>query len=319
MAAPSRLAPSTNSDWMPALPDRQNWRDIFYTAHDGLRLYARHYPAPGSKLRPVLCLAGLTRNSRDFHHLASVLSGPDNPAARHVYALDYRGRGRSAYDPEWHNYQVMNELQDVLDFMTIEGLNDTAIIGTSRGGLMAMVMAAVRPGNIGAVILNDIGPLIEREGLLRIVSYVGRIPLPASWSEAAALVRSMNQRQFPAVPETMWEELARQQYNDEAGRPAHGYDQALNQLASILDGPLPELWPQFQALARVPMLLLRGENSDILSAATAERMRREHPDLTLMTVPGQGHAPLLRDVPSIRAIADFLARTDATWTGRHLG
>lgn len=316
---PSGLQPDADpaAVSLPPIPDAQNWRDIYFTARDGLRLYARHYPAPGSALRPVLCLAGLTRNSRDFHHLASVLSNPDQPAPRAVYALDYRGRGRSASDPDWRNYQVINELLDVLDFMTIEGLSDTAIVGTSRGGILAMVMAAVRPGNIGAVVLNDIGPVIEREGLLRIVSYVGRIPLPATWSEAGELIRSMAHRHFPAVPDHMWEEIARQQYNDEAGRPAHGYDQELNRTASILDGPLPELWPQFRALARVPVLLLRGEHSDILSVATAERMQREHPDLTMLTVPGQGHAPLLRDARSIRAVMAFLARADATWGRRH--
>jgi pimeloyl-ACP methyl ester carboxylesterase len=315
----STLGIDLPADGLPAIPDRQNWRDIYFTARDGLRLYARHYPAPGSPLRPVLCLAGLTRNSRDFHHLASVLASPDQPAPRHVYAMDCRGRGRSAYDPDWRNYQVLNELLDVLDFMTIVGLSDTALIGTSRGGILAMIMAAARPGNIGAVVLNDIGPLIDREGLLRIVSYVGRVPLPATWAEAGELVRSMGQRHFPVVPDHMWEELARQQYNDEAGRPAHGYDQALIRTASILDGPLPELWPQFKALSRVPVLVLRGEHSDILSAATAERMQREHPDLTLLTAPGQGHAPLLRDVPSLQAIMAFLARADATWTGHHLG
>jgi pimeloyl-ACP methyl ester carboxylesterase len=304
---------------LPAPPDRQNWRDIFFTARDGLRLYGRHYPAPGSKLRPVLCLAGLTRNSRDFHHIASALSSPEQPAPRHVYTIDYRGRGRSAYDPDWQHYQVMNELLDVLDFMTIEGLSDTAILGTSRGGILAMIMAAVRPANIGAVVLNDIGPLIERDGLLRIVSYVGRIPLPASWAEAGELARSMNKRHFPAVSDQMWEEIARQQYNDEAGRPAQGYDPALNRTASILDGPLPELWPQFKALSRVPVLVLRGGHSDILSVATAERMQREHPDLTLLTVPGQGHAPLLRDELSFRTILDFLLRADVSWREHHSG
>jgi pimeloyl-ACP methyl ester carboxylesterase len=318
MPAASPFAPSSDAvAWSPAGPDRQNWRDIYFTSRDGLRLYARHYPAPGSCLRPVLCLAGLTRNSRDFHHLASVLSSPDQPAPRHVYTIDYRGRGLSAFDPDWRNYQVLNELLDVLDFMTIEGLSDTAIVGTSRGGILAMIMAAVRPGNIGAAVLNDIGPLIEREGLLRIVSYVGRIPLPDTWAEAGQLVRSMAHRHFTAVPDTMWEEIARQQYNDEDGRPVHGYDQQLNRTASILDGPLPELWPQFRALARVPVMVLRGANSDILSAATAERMQREHPDLTLLTVPGQGHAPILRDALSLDAIQAFLARADATWTGHH--
>ncbi|MBN9277542.1 MAG: alpha/beta hydrolase [Hyphomicrobium sp.] len=314
----SNSGTSSAAPTLPAIPDRQNWRDIFFTSRDGLRLYARHYPAPGSSLRPVLCLPGLTRNSRDFHQLASVLSSPQQPAPRHVYTVDYRGRGRSAYDPDWRNYQVMNELLDVLDFMTIEGLSDTAIVGTSRGGILAMIMAAVRPSSIGAVVLNDIGPLIEREGLLRIVSYVGRIPLPATWAEAGELARSMGQRQYPAVPDDMWEELARQQYNDEGGRPAYGYDQELNRTASIMDGPLPELWPQFKALSRVPVLVLRGELSDILSTATAERMQREHPDLTLLTVPEQGHAPLLRDEMSLRAIMDFLARADVTWMGRHI-
>ena len=303
---------------LPPIPERQNWRDNFYTARDGLRLYARHYPAPGSHLRPVVCLAGLTRNSRDFHDIASVLSSPAQPNPRHVYALDYRGRGRSAYDPDWRNYQILNELLDVLDFMTLAGLTDAAIIGTSRGGILAMIMAAARPGNIGAVVLNDIGPLIEREGLLRIVSYVGRVPLPATWQEAAELARSMNERQFPAISDHMWESIARQWYTDEAGRPAHGYDQSLNKTASILDGPLPELWPQFKALSRIPAMVLRGETSDILSAATAARMQREHPDLTLLTVAGQGHAPLLRDQASIQAIMDFLARADATWTGHHI-
>ena len=304
---------------LPPIPEQQNWRDITYTARDGLRLYARHYPAPGSRLRPVVCLAGLTRNSRDFHDIASVLSSAAQPHPRHVYALDYRGRGRSAYDPDWRNYQVLNELLDVLDFMTIAGLADAAIIGTSRGGILAMVMAAARPGNIGAVVLNDIGPLIEREGLLRIISYVGRVPLPATWREAGELVRSMNQRHFPAIPDHMWESIARQFYSDEDGRPAHGYDQALNKSASVLDGPLPELWPQFKALSSIPAMVLRGEMSDILSVATAERMQREHPDLELLTVAGQGHAPLLRDQASILAIRDFLSRADATWHGHHIG
>ncbi len=303
---------------LPPIPDKQNWRDIYFTARDGLRLYGRHYPAPGSRLRPVLCLAGLTRNSRDFHDLASVLSNPKVANARHVYTLDYRGRGNSAYDPDWRNYQVINELLDVLDFMAMRELADAAIVGTSRGGILAMVMAAVRPGNIGAVVLNDIGPVIEREGLLRIISYVGRVPLPATWREAAELVRSLSHRQFPAVPDQMWESIARQWYGDEDGRPVHGYDQALNKTATILDGPLPELWPQFKALARVPVMALRGETSDILSTETAARMQREHPDLTLLTVSGQGHAPLLRDQPSLVAIRDFLARADATWTGHHV-
>jgi pimeloyl-ACP methyl ester carboxylesterase len=207
------------------------------------------------------------------------------------------------------------ELLDVLDLMTLAGLHDAAVIGTSRGGLLAMVMAAVRPTAIGAVVLNDIGPVIERSGLLRIVAYVGRIPLPATWSEATALVRDLNARQFPGVAEHLWEDLSRQWFNDDHGRPTHAYDQRLGETMSILDSEIPTLWPQFEALSSRPTLVLRGEHSDILSESTVREMRLRHPRLEAMTVSGQGHAPLLRERPTLLAIADFLARTDPEMAG----
>jgi pimeloyl-ACP methyl ester carboxylesterase len=293
----------------------ENWQDVFFTSRDGLRLYARHYAAPGSRRRPAVCLPGLTRNSRDFHDLASHLSDPSNTAARSVWAVDYRGRGRSAHDPNAQNYSLQIELLDVLDLMTLAGLHDAAVIGTSRGGLLAMVMAAVRPTAIGAVVLNDIGPVIERSGLLRIVAYVGRIPLPATWSEATALVRDLNARQFPGVAEHLWEDLSRQWFNDDHGRPTHAYDQRLGETMSILDSEIPTLWPQFEALSSRPTLVLRGEHSDILSESTVREMRLRHPRLEAMTVSGQGHAPLLRERPTLLAIADFLARTDPEMAG----
>src|ERR1700730_4002352 len=171
----------------------QNWNDIHFTSRDGLRLYARHYGARESLRRPVVCLAGLTRNSRDFHDLAMALARPDDEG-REVFAIDYRGRGRSQHDANWKNYSILVELNDVLDFMTMRGLNRAAIIGTSRGGLITMLMAALRPNALGAVVLNDIGPVIEREGLARIVAYVGRVPLPATWAEATERVFEMNRR-----------------------------------------------------------------------------------------------------------------------------
>ena len=288
----------------------QNWTDIYFTSRDGLRLYARHYPVPGSLRRPLVCLAGLTRNSRDFHDLASVLSRPDE-TGRDVYTIDYRGRGRSEYDAEWKNYSILTELNDVLDFMTMRGLSRAGIFGTSRGGLIAMLMAVLRPTAIGAAILNDIGPVIEREGLARIVAYVGRVPLPADWKEATELVFEMNRRHFTAVPGTHWAEFARQVFNDDHGLPAQSYDPKLSKAVSVMGGPTPELWPQFEALGHVPLLILRGENSDILSTKTLEEMRARHPRADALTVRGQGHAPLLKDAPTIGAIADFLARTDA--------
>jgi pimeloyl-ACP methyl ester carboxylesterase len=287
----------------------QNWHDIHFTARDGLRLYARHYPAYGSARRPVLCLAGLTRNGRDFHHLATALARPDE-TGRDVYALDSRGRGRSEHDRDWRNYSLLVELNDALDFMTMKGLHGAAIIGTSRGGLIAMLIAVLRPGAMAAVVLNDIGPVLERDGLARIAAYVGRIPLPATWEEATQLMREMNKRQFTAVPAEDWAEQARAWFNDDNGHPAPGYDPNIAKAVSVMDGPTPELWPQFGALVHVPVLTLRGENSDILSAKTVEGMRARHPRLETFSVPGQGHAPLLRDAPTISAVAAFLMRAD---------
>jgi pimeloyl-ACP methyl ester carboxylesterase len=291
----------------------QNWTDIFFTSRDGLRLYARHYPAPGSALRPLVCLPGLTRNSRDFHDLAAALCG-EHPGARDVYALDYRGRGRSQHDPNWRNYSVLVEVNDVLDFMTLKGLARAGIVGTSRGGLLTMVMAVLRPGALGPVVLNDIGPAIEREGLARIVAYVGRVPLPATWKQATELVMEMNRRQFTAVLPEQWEEFARAVFNDDNGLPAPGYDPKLSRSIS-LDAPIPELWAQFAALSHVPVLALRGENSDILSVATLAEMRARHPRLEAVTVRGQGHAPLLKDQATIGLVAEFLARADGVDSG----
>ncbi|MGQ0671262.1 MAG: alpha/beta fold hydrolase [Hyphomicrobium sp.] len=286
--------------------------DIYFTARDGLRIHARRYPArphmrPG--VRPVLCLPGLTRNGRDFHVFAGALAS-DGFTPRDVYTIDYRGRGLSDHDTDWRNYAVPIEMLDVVDFMTFAGLHDTAIVGTSRGGLIAMVMAAAQPSLIGTLVLNDIGPIVEPAGLARISAYVGRVPLPSTWGDAAKQVRDLNARAFPSVGLEEWEQVARQWYNERNGRPAASYDTKLSNALSVLDGPMPALWPQFEALKRVPLLVLRGENSDILSAATVEEMRRRHPRFAEATIAAQGHAPLLRDEPSISVVRRFLEAAD---------
>jgi pimeloyl-ACP methyl ester carboxylesterase len=292
----------------------QHYEDIFFTARDGLKLHARRYPAcdqHGEHRRPVLCLAGLTRNGRDFHDLAMALAGHQSESWD-VYTFDYRGRGLSQSDPDWRNYAVPVEMLDVLDLTTVLGLHGATIIGTSRGGIVAMIMASAQPTAIGAVVLNDIGPVVDATGLGRITAYVGRVPLPGTWADATKLVRDMNYRAFPAVPEEEWEDLARQFFNERRGKPAPGYDPNLAKALSVLDGPMPALWPQFEALKRVPLLVLRGEHSDILSKETVEEMRRRHPAFTAVTVKGQGHAPLLRDKPTIEAIRRFLAAVEAS-------
>ena len=289
----------------------QVFKDIYFTAGDGLRLYARHYPArTQSARRPVLCLAGLTRNSRDFDRVAQALS-QDPSTSRDVYTLDIRGRGLSEPDPDWRNYAVPIEMQDVIDFMTMMELHDCGIIGTSRGGLITMVLAAAQPTRIGAVVLNDIGPVIETDGLVRIAGYVGRLPLPKSWGEAARVIRDLSKRDFPTMSQADAEAFARQLFNERNARPAPGYDAKLSKCLSVLDGPMPALWPQFEAMKRVPVMVIRGENSDLLTAATIEDMRRRHPMFTSHTVPNEGHAPLLWDAPSISAIAQFFAAADS--------
>ena len=289
------------------------FEDIYYTSRDGLRLHARRYAASsgtGRHTRPVICLPGLTRNGRDFHDLAIALSKRSH-TPRTIYTLDYRGRGLSDFDPDWRNYALPIEMLDVIDFITLTGLQDAALIGTSRGGLISMLLAAAQPTAVGAVVLNDIGPVIEHEGMARISGYVGRVPLPISWPDAARMMRELNRRHFPEISEAVWEDVARQWYNEKNGKPAPGYDSNLGNALSVLDRPMPTLWPQFEALKRVPLMVVRGENSDILTAQTVDEMRRQHPAMATVTVPNQGHAPLLKDPTTTEAIRHFLTAADA--------
>ncbi len=289
-----------------------HFKEIFYSARDGLALYGRHYPAStaaGHERRSVLCLPGLTRNSRDFHHLAAKISTHKN-CNRDVYTLDYRGRGRSEFDRNWRNYALQIELFDVLDFMTMKGLHNAIVIGTSRGGLLTMLMGAAQPTTLGAVILNDIGPVIETSGLTRIAGYVGRTPTPHNWQQAAELLKRHNKAHFPNITDEQWIGVAKQWFNEKNGKPVAGYDKNLAQAMAALKGKIPQLWPQFLALKHVPLLVLRGENSDILSAKTTQEMLRRHPKATAYTVAEQGHAPLLQDAPTCAAVTDFITETD---------
>ncbi len=291
--------------------DKANaWHDLTTTMRDGLRLYGRHYPAthPSSR-RAVLCLPGLTRNSRDFHDIAMALAD-DATAPRDVYTLDSRGRGASDHDPDWNKYSVPVETADALDFLTRLDVHHVAVLGTSRGGILAMTMAAARPSAIGAAILNDVGPVIERNGLARIMAYVGRIPVPIDWAEAARMTLDMSGQHFPLMTLDDAAVLARQWFNEANGKPVPAYDPALAKTLMLPDGPLPPLWKQFGALAHVPVLALRGGRSDLLSEQSVSDMIKRHPNLVAHTVPDEGHAPLLRDAATQDVIKAFLQRTD---------
>ncbi|GAB5506557.1 MAG: alpha/beta hydrolase [Rhizobiaceae bacterium] len=284
------------------------FEDFFYTASDGLRLYARLYGAQDSDALPVVCLAGLTRNAADFHDLAVHLSSGRSP--RRVISFDYRGRGRSAYDPNWRNYDPIVEAGDVVAGLTALGIEHAAFIGTSRGGLITFVLAAMRPGLLKAVVLNDIGPVVEGSGLAQIRSYLERAPKPATFEEAVAIQKSAQKGVFTKLSDADWQRAVRAIYRDENGRPVPDFDPALlNTLKSVnLSKALPEFWPQFMGLSGVPVLAIRGENSLLLSPETLEQMEKRHPDLETITVAGQGHAPLLETAGLPGKITAFLRR-----------
>jgi len=284
-----------------------SYRDLFVPASDGLRLYARDYgPDDGSAL-PVVCLPGLARNSEDFHVLAEAL-GTEAERPRRVLALDYRGRGRSERDPDWRRYEIGTELNDVLQVLDHAGIERAVFVGTSRGGLITMALSAAKPMLLAGIVLNDVGPVIEPGGLIRIRAYVGKLPIPATMRDGARILRQLSEAQFPAFTEAQWERMARGTWHEAQGRLVLSYDPALAKPLDALDleKPMPDLWDLFGRLAPFPVLAIRGENSDLLAAQTLERMQERHPDLTALTVPGQGHAPLLEGslIQSVRTLID---------------
>lgn len=288
----------------------QNWWDLNYTSRDGLRLYGRHYPSPFPERTPLLCLAGLTRNSNDFHTLATYVSAYAS-LQRDVYTLDYRGRGQSEYDNNWRNYTPLVEARDVLDFLTLKQLHRVSIFGTSRGGLIAMLLGALRPTVLASLILNDIGPRIERQGLLRIRTYVGRTPHPNDWEEAGKIISDLNGKYFPNIDRDTWIEIAHSWYNEQNGLPEPSYDPNLSYGLSMinLSSPIPEMWPQFRSITRFPAMVIRGGNSDLLSLETVKQMQVIHKQLRVHIVVDEGHAPLLRDEDSVKAVDQFLLDT----------
>ena len=284
------------------------YRDLAFTTSDGVRLYGRDYGSRAWGRTPVVCLAGLTRNSADFHALASYLSTRAVP--RRVVALDMRGRGRSEHDPHGR-YDLLREASDALDGMVAAGLHDVAVVGTSRGGILAMAMAALRPGILRAVVLNDIGPVIEGAGLVRIKAYLARLGAPKTWDEAEATLRSLHGASFPALSAEQWERTTRAIYADRNGRPELAHDRAIHAtLDGIEEATPPPMWGPFEGLGTLPVLSVRGALSSLLSAETQGEMARRHPRLETWTVPEQGHAPLLDDDATMAVIADFLDRAD---------
>jgi pimeloyl-ACP methyl ester carboxylesterase len=276
-----------------------------FRTSDGLTLYYRDY-AGDERKAPVLCLHGLTRNSRDFAQLAARIA-----PARRVVVPDQRGRGRSQHDPNWLNYHPGTYVADTWALLRELGIERTVVVGTSMGGLMAMLMAAMRPAALAGVVLNDVGPELDPVGVARIQSYVGRLPPVASWSDVVDRVKTMFAHALPEYTEAQWLEFARLTFEeDERGAPRPMSDAKVGDAIRAIPPPpgaTQTMWLAFGALRSTPTLVLRGAHSDLLSVQTLGRMQREHPRLVAATIPNRGHAPQLDEPESMAALDTFFA------------
>jgi pimeloyl-ACP methyl ester carboxylesterase len=279
------------------------YHEIRFKSRDGLDLYSRVYPGP-ERATTVLCLHGLTRNSRDFELLAPFLQ------KRHrVIVPDVRGRGFSARDPNSDHYQPNVYLEDTLILLDVLALPRVAVIGTSMGGILGMMLAYLHPQRVTCLVLNDVGPQFDPKGIERIKSYAGKLPAPRDWDEAVAQTKSVFGEAWLGLSEERWLEMARRAYReDENGRVVGDADPMIGEVMRRAPPVPADLWPLWGALAKLPILALRGAHSDILSAATLERMKREKPDLETLTVEDRGHVPLLDERDVLVMIDSFLGR-----------
>ena len=281
------------------------FRDFFYTVEDGVTLYARDYSGPEKRNGCVLMMHGLTRNSKDFEVLAEKLS-----ASYRVLVADQRGRGKSEWDSQPERYAIPTYVGDMFALLEAAGEKQVAAVGTSMGGLMAMVMNAASPGVFSHVVLNDIGPELSKVGLDRISSYVGQGGPISTWEEAVAYNRSINGVAFPTLRDDQWETFTRQLFSERDGAPYLDYDPAISQAVRADDGSAvpPDLWPVFQLLNTQPLMLVRGAISDLLDNEIKDRMIVEVPSLEYVEVPDVGHAPMLIDESVTTVIEQFIGR-----------
>lgn len=272
-----------------------------FTTSDGLSL---EFEETGAGL-PLLCLSGLTRNARDFDDLRAVL-----PEGLRMICLTSRGREPSDYAADPMTYTVPFEARDALELLDHLDIDKAVVLGTSRGGLIAMLIAATAKHRLAGVLLNDIGPHIDPDGLSRILTYLGRRPPVENHSQMAALLKTDMGPAFPDLDENDWLRLAHRWFKAAGDGLDLRYDPRLREamLAGEGSGEVPDLWPFFDALEGLPVAVLRGENSDLLAPETVERMQARRPDLIAVTVPNRGHVPFLNERESLDALNRLIAR-----------
>lgn len=269
-----------------------------FTTSDGLKLA---WEEEGAGL-PVLCLPGLTRNASDFDELAAALGGRFR-----LIRLTLRGRGKSDRDPDWRNYNVAVEARDVVEFLDFLGLPKVTIVGTSRGGLIAMVLAATVKDRLAGVLLNDIGPVLEAEGLATIMGYLGVPPKAKTYPEVVLALEARMGSRFPELSPAKWMSLAERWFDAGPDGLVLNYDPRLRDALEAAEGPAADMWPLFDALAGLPVAAVRGANSDLLSAETVAEMARRHPGLIVAEVPDRGHVPFLDEPEALAAFEALMA------------
>ncbi len=277
----------------------------FFQSSDGLNIYYRDF-AGQKDGTPVICLPGLTRNSRDFEDLANYLS-----SRRRILTIDFRGRGFSDHDPNWQNYHPGTYVEDVWTLLDVLNIGKVIVIGTSLGGLCAMVMAAQNSDRIAGVVMNDIGPEINPDGLARIQQYTGRLPAVDSWDEAARQTKEIYGQWLPGLSDDEYLALARRGFREnDAGVPQLDIDVNIGKAVREIGPQKGDPWALFDALSEIPTTLLRGEISDILTKDIADRMKARKEDLEVVVVPNRGHVPLLNEPECLMAIDSFLEEVE---------
>ncbi|MFT6694514.1 MAG: pimeloyl-ACP methyl ester carboxylesterase [Neolewinella sp.] len=284
------------------------YQDIWYTSADGLRLYARDYTPEqnrGTTAPTILCMHGLTRNSADFEDICKVLAD-----RYRLIVVDQRGRGLSDYDPDVANYNPLVYVQDMFRLLEVLDVSKVVLMGTSMGGIMAMMMATMKPSVIQGLIINDIGPEVGVLGLDRLKKYVGKATPIANWHDAAKQSAEVNAIAFPAASEEDWLRFAKRTYlENKNGVPVLAYDPKIAEPLNDEDNntAAPNLWSVYDQICDKPMLLIRGELSDILEPGCVEVMRQKNTKLEVSEIPGVGHAPMLSEPAAQISIESFLS------------